>query len=202
MSGVAKIEKDYEQKTNMPFLGSLSRPLIDSISHTQLIEKTQNPAHKLLFSICWELGETFSTLLRLRTTDVYLSPIEGIPDTDIWLPCHGAPFRMREIPATAGVEAALRAYQPPCKHWLFPSSTRPGEHLSHRAAARALERCAKKSGLEYGLSPRELQQSAIAYHRREGKTLEELAKLTGLQPNSVARHLAKLEAPQPVLSRI
>ena len=186
----------------MPFRSPLSLSLIDSISYNQLIEKTQNPAHKLLFSLCWELGETFKTLLQLRTTDVYLSPIEGIPDTDIWLPCHGAPFRMREIQATDGVEAALRAYQPPCKHWLFPSSTRAGEHLSHRAAARALDRCAKKSGREFGLSPRELQQSAIAYHRRQGKTLEELAKLSGLQPNSVARHLARLEAPQPVLSRI
>lgn len=159
----------------------------------KILSRTIAPSHKLLFTLCWELAENFSSLLRLRVADAYLSPSLGIPDPLIWIPRHSRPCDIREIAPSLAVELALRRYRPDSQDWLFPSRCRPRQALSLRAAARALARSAKRAGIEGGCSPRQLKRLAIAHHYRSGKSLEEISRLSGLQPNSVQNHLRRIE---------
>lgn len=186
----------------MIFLKPPTDDLVDVVEYEKLLKYTITPAHKLLFAMCWELGESFSLLLRLRTHDCYLDPLAHIPSDVLLLPTRGKPYRMREFTCSRRLDDEIRAYDPPDRFWLFPSLSRPGERLSVRAAARALDRAAARAGIRKPISPRILKRSALAHWKGEGVSIEELVDRSGLSIEAVRRNLEKSMAKVSNSSRI
>jgi hypothetical protein len=177
-------------------------PPLSAATYEKILSATIAPDHRLLLLLAWELAESFTPLLRLRTSDLYADFEQREPLEMLWLPQRGKPWRLRPIRCSAALDFALRSFSPVDHYWLFPSRICPHGHLSDRAAARALGRAAKRAGLPVPISPRYLKRSALAYWRSLGESEGELGDRAGLSIAAVRRQLEKTMAAEPDLSRI
>lgn len=155
----------------------------DSESFRRVRDCFATPSHRLLFCLGWHTTERWGALLKLKTSDVYEDVQRRKPRATITIAaCHRKDRQTREVPVSRALAQELRAYTPDRDPdtWLFPSLVNIGEHLTMRAAERALERALKKAGLEgRGYSTHSTRRGAITQMSRSGVAIRVIQSITG-----------------------
>jgi integrase/recombinase XerD len=149
-------------------------------------------SHRAIFCLAWYTTERWGALLKLKVSDVYDE--SGRPRRCITIPATVRKDRQtREVPVTKALERELKAYRaaldavykkdgvPTMPHmWLFPSQVRAGQHLTMRAASRALERALKRADMKgLGYSTHSTRRGSITEMSKAGLAVPVIKSITG-----------------------
>jgi integrase/recombinase XerD len=149
-------------------------------------------SHRALFCLGWHTTERWGALLRLTVSDCYDDA--GKPRRTITIPANiRKDGSTRDVPVSRSLERELKAYRgqleasyrkigltmlPQC--WLFPSLKSPGQHLTFRAADRALHRALKRCDLHNeGYSTHSTRRGSITEMSRAGMAIPVIRAITG-----------------------
>lgn len=112
----------------------------------------ENPVHCLIWDIARWTGERWGAIMQLKIEDVYRDAARSIPHdyvtfrAQVRKATNGKRYT-RQVPVHDTLREILEAYRPPMTGYLFPGS-KPGKHLTLRAADLALRAAISKTELE------------------------------------------------------
>ena len=138
---------------------------IDEFFYKKIRQNFKTPLHRLIFDFGYYTGERWGAILQLRVEDVYLDPARRIVRDEVRFrkSTRKDESTTRQVPIHPHLALKLRSYKCEPEGWLFPSLKKPGDHLSSRAADRALRRAVRRAGLENeGFSTHSTRRGFIA----------------------------------------
>jgi integrase/recombinase XerD len=138
-------------------------------------------SHQNLLDIAYYTGERWGAILQLRVDDLYKDPTRRQLHDKITFRAETRKDRStRQVPIHPELKMRLRAYQPPSRGWLFPSSILHEGHLTMRAADGAFRRALVRAGLQdAGFSTHSTRRGFITQLHNKGIALKVIQALTG-----------------------
>ena len=168
-----------------------------------------NKEHRLFWDVARYTGERWGAICQLQVFDVYSDPYKSKPHLDITFRAatrKAAPDgsrQTRQVPVHPSLKEILEAYKSPLDTiWLFPSKSRPGQHISFQAADDFFRKALEKAGLNHkGLSTHSTRRTFITNLYRKGVDLVTLQKITGHRDIKVLRQYIEV-SPERVRAAI
>ena len=164
----------------------------DKESFKRVRDAFKNDAHRLIFCIGWYTTERWGAILQLQISHCYDE--QNQPRRSITIPGSirkdGA---TRDVPVSRALAQELKAYRSHLEQayqkigvqmlpgdWLFPSLVIPGQHLTFRAADRALRRALKRCDLHReGFSTHSTRRGSITEMSKAGLSVPVIRSITG-----------------------
>ena len=148
--------------------------------------------HQLLLDIAHFTGERWGAILQLQVEDIYVDPHRRVVREYITFRKNTRKDKeTRQVPVHPHLQLRLKAYEPPLRGWLFPSPINEGEHLTMRAATRALTRALERANLDQlGFSSHGTRRGFITDLHNKGISIKIIQSLTGHKNlNIVSRYI-------------
>jgi integrase/recombinase XerD len=145
----------------------------------EVITQFDKDHHRVIFALCWYTMERPGAVLQLRTENVYADALRRIPHAEIVIPKETRKDRVtRSVQVSDSLRRELRAFQPPCEGWLFPSPLDATRHLSFDAWDDALRRVYRRLGM-VGYTSYSLRRGAITHLHKVGKSVRLIQHAVG-----------------------
>jgi integrase/recombinase XerD len=164
----------------------------DKESFKKVRDSFRNDSHRLIFCLGWYTTERWGAILKLQVSHCYDE--RGQPRRSLVIPGNirkdGA---TRDVPVSRSLAQELKAYRSCLEaqyrkigvqmlpgDWLFPSLVAPGQHLTFRAADRALRRALKRCDLHReGFSTHSTRRGSITEMANAGLAVPVIRSITG-----------------------
>jgi len=164
----------------------------DKDSFKKVRDSFKNDSHRLIFCIGWYTTERWGAILQLQIEHCYDE--RGQPRRSITIPgTIRKDGQTRDVPVSRALATELKAYRSALeasyrkigvqmlpRDWLFPSLVVPGQHLTFRAADRALRRALKRCDMHrLGYSTHSTRRGSITEMAKAGLAVPVIKSLTG-----------------------
>lgn len=167
--------------------------VLSNLDYSKIRRQIKSQKYKLLFDIARYTGERWGAIIQLRKDDVYQidTPRDYITFRAATRKASPEGKRVtRQVPVNSTLRDSLASYSPE-NGYLFPSRSKPNQHITFRNADFILRRAVKQAGLiAKGISPHSTRVTFITKLHEEGVDIYTIQQITGHQDlKALARYI-------------